>query len=131
MKIVFNRQVIMDAVAPLMCAVSGKSTLTATEGILIDAREDQTCVMTTFDIEKGMRITVDAEVIEPGSYIINAQKFSQTIRVMEGSSVTLTVDESLQACIFSGKSNHRKRLGKHLFRFQIPAWRRNLFLLFL
>ena len=109
MKIVFNRQVIMDAVAPLMCAVSGKATLTATEGILIDAREDQTCVMTTFDIEKGMRLTVEAEVIEPGSYIINAQKFSQTIRVMEGSSVTLTVDESLQACIFSGKSNHRMK----------------------
>ena len=109
MKIIFNRQSIIDAVAPLMCAVSGKSTLTATEGILIDAKEDQTCVLTTFDIEKGMRVTVEAEVVEPGSFIINAQKFSQTIRVMEGDSILLTVDSTLQACISCGKSNHRMK----------------------
>ena len=109
MKIVFNRQSIIDAVSPLMCAVSGKSTLSATEGILIDAKDDQTCVLTTFDIEKGMRITVEAEVVEAGSYIINAQKFSQTIRVMEGDAITLTVDSTLQACISCGKSNHRMK----------------------
>ena len=40
MKIVFNRQEICNAVAPLMCAVSGKSTLTAIEGILIEADEN-------------------------------------------------------------------------------------------
>ena len=56
MKIVFNRQNVSDAVAPLMCAVSGKSTLTAAEGILIEANADGSCVMTTFDLEKGMRI---------------------------------------------------------------------------
>ncbi len=107
MKIVFNRQSIMDAVSPLMCAVSGKSTLSAIEGILIDAKDDQTCVMTTFDLEKGMRAVVEAEVEEAGTYIINAQKFVQTLRVMEGDHVTLTVSENLQACIASGKSSHK------------------------
>ena len=67
-----------------MCAISGKSTLTAIEGILIDAREDGTCTMTTFDLEKGMRIQVQANVEEAGCYILNAQKFSQTVRVMDG-----------------------------------------------
>ncbi|MBQ9759780.1 MAG: DNA polymerase III subunit beta [Clostridia bacterium] len=109
MKIVFNRQVINDAVAPLMCAVSGKSTLSAIEGILIEANENGSCVLTTFDLEKGMRVTVDAEVEEAGSYIINAQKFSQTVRVMEGSEIILTVDDTLQACISCGKSNHRMK----------------------
>ena len=107
MKIIFNRQTISDAVTPLMCAVSGKSTLSAVEGILIDANEDGTCVMTTFDLEKGMRITVEGQVEEAGAYIINAQKFVQTLRVMEGEFVTLTVDDKMQACISSGKSNHR------------------------
>ncbi len=107
MKIVFHRQKAMDAVSPLMCAVSGKSTLTAIEGILIDAREDQTCVITTFDLEKGMRSSLEAQVEEPGLYIINAQKFMQTLRVMEGDFVTLTINEQLQACISSGKSNHK------------------------
>ena len=107
MKIIFNRQQIGNEVAPLMCAISGKSTLTAVEGILIDASEDGTCTMTTFDLEKGMRIQVQAKVEEAGCYILNAQKFSQTVRVMEGDEVTLTVGENLQACISSGKSSHK------------------------
>ena len=107
MKVIFNRSEISAAVAPLMCAVSGKSTLTTIEGILIEAKFPNTCVMTTFDLEKGVRITVEAKVIEEGSYIINAQKFNQTLRVMEGDEVTLTVDNKLVACIFSGKSSHK------------------------
>lgn len=107
MKIIFNRSAISSAVAPLMCAVSGKSTLTAIEGILVEAKIPDTCTLTTFDLEKGVRITVEAKVIEKGSYIINAQKFTQTLRVMEGEEVTLTVDEKLSACIFSGKSSHK------------------------
>ena len=107
MKIIFNRQSVSDAVSPLMCAVSGKSTLSAVEGILIEAKEDGTCVMTTFDLEKGMRISLDAQVEEAGSAVINAQKFIQTLRVMEGEFVTLTVSDNMQACITSGKSNHK------------------------
>ena len=107
MKIIFNRSAISAAVAPLMCAVSGKSTLSTIEGILIEAKAPDTCVMTTFDLEKGVRITVEAKVIEEGSFIINAQKFNQTLRVMEGEEVTLTVDSKLVACIFSGKSSHK------------------------
>lgn len=107
MKIIFNRQEIINAVTPLMCAVSGKSTLSAIEGILIDAAEDGTCTLTTFDLEKGMQLSIHADVEEGGSFILNAQKFSQTMRVMEGETVTLTVTPNLQACIASGKSTHR------------------------
>ncbi len=107
MKIIFNKQKVSAAVAPLMCAVSGKSTLTAVEGILIEAKIPDTCVMTTYDLEKGMRITIEAKVIEEGTYIINAQKFNQTIKVMDGEEITLTVDSKLVASIESGKSVHK------------------------
>lgn len=107
MKIIFNRSAISAAVAPLMCAVSGKSTLSTIEGILIEAKVPDTCVLTTFDLEKGVRITVEAKVIEEGSFIINAQKFNQTLRVMEGEEVTLTVDDKLVACIVSGRASHK------------------------
>lgn len=107
MKIIFNRQQVNDTVPPLMCAVSTKSTIKASEGILIEANADGSCVMTTFDLEKGMRIQMEAEVVEAGAAIIDAQKFVQTIRVMEGDTVMLTVSENMQACISSGKSNHK------------------------
>ena len=107
MKIIFNRTSISSAISPLMYAVSGKSTISAADGILIEARVPDTCVMTTFDLEKGVRIVVEAKVIEEGSYIINAQKFNQTLRVMDGEEITLSVDDKMVASIVSGKSSHK------------------------
>lgn len=107
MKISFNRQEISNKIAPLMSVVSGKSTLSAVEGILIEANSADSCTLTVFDLEKGMRITVDAEVLEQGSYIINAQKFNQTLKVMDGEDIVLTVDAKLNAMFECGKSSHR------------------------
>ena len=106
MKIVVRRDVICAAVAPLMSGVSTKMTLAATEGILIEASLPNTCVMTTYDIEKGVRITVEADVIEAGSAIVSASKFSQIVRVMDGGDITLTVDDRNCATIVSGRSSH-------------------------
>lgn len=107
MKVIFNKNEINEAISPLMCAVSGKATISAIDGILIDAKEDGSCILTTFDLEKGMRVRMNADVKEPGFYIINAQKLAQTIRVMEGDEILLTVNENKQACISSGKSNYK------------------------
>ncbi len=107
MKIIFNKSVVTSAVAPLMCAVSGKSVLSTIEGILIEAKVPDTCILTTYDLEKGVRTTIEAKVIEEGKFIINAQKFNQTIRVMGGDEITLTVDDRMSACISCGKSSHK------------------------
>ncbi|MBQ5746313.1 MAG: DNA polymerase III subunit beta [Clostridia bacterium] len=107
MKIVFNKQKMANTVAPLMCCVSGKSTLTAVEGILMEAKLPDTLILTTFDLEKGMRITTNVEVIEEGSFIINAQKFNQTLKVMDSDTLTLTVNDKCHAIIEYGKSVHQ------------------------
>ena len=105
MKIVFRKDIIGAAVAPLMSGVSTKMTLAATEGILIEASVPGTCVMTTYDIEKGVRLTIEADVIEAGAAIVNASTFSQIVRVMDGD-ITLTVDERNTATMTSGRSSH-------------------------
>lgn len=107
MKIVFNRQELSATIAPLMCAVSTKVTVPAAEGILIEARFPDVCVLTTFDLEKGMRVTTRAKVIEEGAFIINASKLNQTLRVMAGEEIELEVDSKMIACIKSGKSSHK------------------------
>ena len=107
MKIVFNRQEVSNKITPMMSVVSGKSTLTATEGILIEAKSQDSCTLTAFDLEKGIKITVNANVLEQGSCIINAQKFNQTLRVMEGEEITLTVDSKMTATFECGKSSHK------------------------
>ena len=107
MKVIFDRQAIMAATAPLLATTAGKSTLAATEGIKIEAISPDTCILTTYDLEKGMRTTIEAKVIEEGTFVINAQKFNQTMRVMNGDEVTLTVDRNLGAVIECGKSSHK------------------------
>lgn len=107
MKILFNRRNILEAVSPLLCAVSTKDTLASIKGILIEAKVPDTCTLTTFDLEKGVQITVHTPVEEGGSFIVNAQKFNQTLKVMDGEQVSLTVDDSLTATIEAGKSNHK------------------------
>lgn len=106
MKIVFRKDIICAAVAPLMSGVSTKMTLAATEGILIEASLPNTCIMTTYDIEKGVRISIEADVIEAGSAIVSASKFSQIVRVMDGGDITLTVDDRNCATVVSGRSSH-------------------------
>lgn len=107
MKIIFNRMDAANTAAPLMCATGGKSMVPTSDGILIEAQAPDICVFTTRDQEKGLRTAVEAKIIEGGSYIINAQKFIQTLKVMEGNEVTLTIDDRLSACISSGRSSHR------------------------
>lgn len=106
MKIVFKKDVICNAVSPLMSGISTKNTSIVSEGILIETVSANQCVLTTYDLEKGVRIAVEADVIEEGSAIINASKFSQTVRAMDGDDITLTVDARMCATIVCGKSSH-------------------------
>ncbi|MBQ4112027.1 MAG: DNA polymerase III subunit beta [Clostridia bacterium] len=106
MKIVFHKDILSAAVTPLMSGVSSKMTIAATEGILIEASLPNACVMTTYDIEKGVRVTLEADVIEAGSAIVSASKLSQIVRVMDGGDITLTVDDRNCATIVSGRSSH-------------------------
>ncbi len=106
MKITFEKDVICAAVIPLLSGVSTKNTIPVVECILIEANADGSCVLTTYDTEKGVRVTVSADVIEEGATVINASKFSQTVRAMDGSHITLTVDSRNCATIVSGKSSH-------------------------
>ena len=107
MKIVFKKDVICTAVAPLMSGISTKNAMPATEGILIEASLPDNVTLTTYDLEKGVRLTIKADIIEEGAVIINAGKFSSTVRAMDGGDITLIVDDSrMVATIICGKSSH-------------------------
>ena len=97
MKFVADKKTLLSMIIPAASAASNKTTLPALEGLLFTLKDD-TLTVCGYDLEKGVRITIEAKVIEEGCYIINAQKFNQTLRVMEGEEVTLTVDEKLTAC---------------------------------
>ena len=106
MKIIFNRTETINTISPLLCAV-GRSNIPAVECILIEAKKGEPLTLTTFDLEKGVRCNCNATVLEEGFYCINAQKLFQTLNVMEGEEVTLTVNEKLETTISSGRSTYK------------------------
>ncbi|MCQ2427015.1 MAG: DNA polymerase III subunit beta [Clostridia bacterium] len=107
MKIVFNRQQIINIIAPMMCAVGMKGTNPATEYIHIEANNDGSIVFTTYDLEKGIKCNAEGKVIEGGDYCVNASKFVQTLKVMDGDEITLEVNANLETSISSGKSFYK------------------------
>lgn len=106
MKIVFAKDDLLASLLPVMGTVSSKNTITSLEGVLIETMGGNTVRFSTYDMNKGTRITFESqEVIEEGSYIINAQRFLQFVRVMNDGEITLEVDDKFTVHISSGNSN--------------------------
>ena len=103
MIVTFDKDILSAAVTPAMSAVSNKNTITSIEGICITAEADGTCILNSFDLEKGIRCTVRGNVEEPGSFIINGQKLYQIIRFMPGD-IRIEIGEKMRAKITSGNS---------------------------
>ncbi len=103
MKIRFSRPILQDAVSSAMYSVSNKNTIAAVEGILISCDGDKV-VLTSYDLEKGMTVKIDAEIIEPGSCIINAQSLNSIIKLMPAGMVELEVNEYYRAKLSCGNT---------------------------
>lgn len=103
MKLRFSRPILQDAVSSAMYCVSTKNTITAVEGILISCEGDKV-VLTSYDLEKGIRIEIDAEIEEAGSCIINAQSLNSIIRLLPAGMVELSVNEFFRAKLTCGSA---------------------------
>ena len=106
MKITVNKEKLLEKLVPAMGTVSNKNTITSIEGVLIETVGDDKIRISTYDMNKGIRALVDVESIEEaGSYIINAQRFYQTVRVLPNDDITIEVNENLNCTITSGKAS--------------------------
>ena len=104
MRVIFEKSILADAIAPLMGAVSNKNTIAAVEGILLITNGDDACTLISFDLEKGFRTKIPAKVEESGSYIINGGRFSQIVKTMPEGELKLSVDHKLMVKISAGRS---------------------------
>ena len=105
MTVVFEKEILISALIPALGAVSTRNTVPAIEGILMDCRNEGKCILSAYDMDKGMRTAINAEIEEYGACIIHAQKLLQIVRVMPGDRVRITVDDTLKAVIESGSSS--------------------------
>ncbi len=106
MIVIFDKDIILNALMPAMFTVAGKNTMPSIEGVHLICTEDGSCTIETFDLEKGIRTGVKCTVIEEGNVILNANKFLQIIKVMPSGDIKVTVDDNFKATIESGPNSY-------------------------
>ena len=80
MKIICSRDRLMEAITIVQKAVATRSTIAILDGILIEA--DQALKLTGYDMELGIESTVEADIPEKGSLVLQSRMFGDIIRKM-------------------------------------------------
>ena len=83
----------LEAVSAVQRAVSNKNIFTVLEGILITA-SDNKIILRGNDMEKGIEYTIDGNVSENGSVIVNSRIFGDIARKMPSGIISINVDEN-------------------------------------
>ena len=104
MKIIFNKKKVSEAVAPLMCAVSGKSTTAALECLMLRASENGILEITGYDLNKGIKLHLPVTVLEAGGVLVNGTQLNSFIRSLPDGEVSIATDERLVTTISCKKS---------------------------
>lgn len=102
---VFEKEVLLNALIPVMGTVAGKNTQASVEGVHLTCTFDNECKIETYDYEKGMRTSIECEVEEEGSCVINAQKLLQIVKNMPSGPIKMSIDSNYKTIIESGLSH--------------------------
>lgn len=106
MKFTINKSNLMRVLVPAMGTVSNKNTITAIEGVLIETLDNGKIQISTYDMNKGFRASVEpVEIERTGRFIINAQRLYQTIRVLPDDDITFDINDKLNCEISCGKAS--------------------------
>ncbi len=104
MTITFDKKELTAALSPAMSAVCDKNTLTAIEGVLFEVVEPSLCRLSTYDLERGFKISLPCHADEVGSFIVGAQRLLGVVRSMPESEITIEEGSRASLRIRSGKS---------------------------
>ena len=106
MKFTINKSNLMRVLVPAMGTVSNKNTITAIEGVLIETLDNGKIQISTYDMNKGFRASVEpVEIERTGRFIINAQRLYQTVRVLPDDDITFDINDKLNCEISCGKAS--------------------------
>ena len=106
MKVIFSKPALLEGLVPTMSTVSSKNTITPIEGILIETIGETSVRLSSYDMNKGMRTTVEAiSIIEEGNCIINAQRLLQIVKLLGEDEITLEIGDDHKAYISAGASS--------------------------
>lgn len=103
MKFSCNKDVFLEAVVTTSKAASAKSTIPALEGILLEL-DNSVLSLTGYNLEIGIKTTIQVESGEKGSIVINARRLSDIIRKMPSGTLEIVIEENRSATIKNGRT---------------------------
>jgi hypothetical protein len=98
MKLVFAKSDLVNAINISLKAVPSKTTMPILECILIEASPSE-IKLTSNDMELGIETLVKGDVLERGKIAIDAKLFSEIIRKLPDSDITIETDDRLNVSI--------------------------------
>lgn len=94
MKIVCQKDNILKAINSVTKAVASKTTMPILEGILIQTN-DNDIKFTTYDLEMGIEYIInEAQIIEQGATVVNSIMFSEIIRKLPDTEISISLDNN-------------------------------------
>lgn len=102
MKFSCEKSTLFDAINTASRAVSSKSTIALLEGLRLTASD--TLTIAGYDLQIGIRTTIEADIIEPGEIVLNARLFGDIVRKLPDDVVYVETDDKLLTTIKCGRS---------------------------
>ena len=93
MKFICEREKLLKAINSVVRGVASKTTMPILEGILIQTNDNEV-KLTTYDLEIGIEYIINCEVKEQGATVVNAIMFSEIIRKLPDTQISITLNEN-------------------------------------
>jgi len=103
MKIVVPKADLSRIITLAQSAASTKNVMPVLTNILFEADKDSLTVTGT-DLELGIRIKINLEVVQPGTATLPAKKLAELVKTFEEGDIEITVKEGVKAEIKSGRA---------------------------
>ena len=93
MKIICEKEKLQKGLSAVVRGVPTRTTMPILEGILIQTNNNE-LKLTTYDLELGIEYIIDCEVKEEGNTVVNAMMFSEIIRKLPDTEISIEVNEN-------------------------------------
>ena len=98
MKIICSKAELLQGVNTVLKAVPAKTTIPILECILIDTTDGQ-IKLTANDMELGIETKIKGDILDKGKIALEAKLFSEIVRKLPDSEVSIQTDDSYRALI--------------------------------
>ena len=93
MKIICEKEKLLKGINSVVRGVPTRTTMPILEGILIQTNDNE-LKLTSYDLELGIEYTMECEVKEEGNTVVNSVMFSEIIRKLPDTEISIELNEN-------------------------------------